>query len=405
MKILAIETSCDETALAITEQLSSGAHIVVHANNVLTQIDLHREFGGVYPNLAKREHSKALVPLLIKTLEDAGMHTTIEGKFDEALVGTITEMLSRESEMLELALALLPHVERPDIDAIALTAGPGLEPALWVGVNFAKMLSLIWNIPILPVNHMEGHLLASVVSGGTTWIPDMESRELDSSGMTNTRKHILSIDTIDFPSLGLLVSGGHTELVLFEGLGKYRLLGETVDDAVGEAFDKTARLLGFPYPGGPEISRIAALGEPKQYAFPRPMLHSKDYNFSFAGLKTSVRYMIEKLARPLTEEEKYNIARDFEDSCVEVLTKKTIRAVEEFGARAVVIGGGVSANTKLRASLQDALDIRGIPFLLPDRGLSTDNALMIAIAAHLHPRLAVDAIHIKARGHWRIHEA
>jgi N6-L-threonylcarbamoyladenine synthase len=388
MKILAIETSCDETALSITEQTQEDRAISVLANNVLTQIDLHREFGGVYPNLAKREHSKALTPLLIKTLADAGLHTERTGSFDETLIATLTDMLTREPEMLEHTLNLMPHVERPDIDAIALTAGPGLEPALWVGINFAKALSLIWNIPILPVNHMEGHLLASAVSGTTS----------------TDGHHTLALDPIEFPALGLLVSGGHTELVLFKGMGEYELLGETRDDAVGEAFDKVARLLGLPYPGGPEISLLAELGEPKKYDFPRPMKNSGDYDFSFAGLKTSVRYMIEKKTEPLTEAEKHNIARDFEDACVEVLVHKTIKAAEQYGAKAVLIGGGVSANKKLRTTLKAQLDARGVPLLLPDRGLSTDNALMIGLAAHLHPRENIDPIHLKARGHWRIHE-
>ncbi len=391
MRILSIESSCDESALAITEQDTSLGHfapITVLANNVLSQIDIHREYGGVFPAVAKREHAKAFTPLLIKTLADAGMHLSAQTPIDPAVDGELAILLEREPELLEHMRAIMPTIERPQIDAIALTVGPGLEPALWVGINFAKALALLWNIPILPVNHMEGHLLAAIVSGHS-----------EAHG-----KHVLTLDPVTYPALGLLVSGGHTELILVETPGSYKLLGETRDDAVGEAFDKVARLLGLPYPGGPEISKLAELGKPGEYHFPRPMLSSKDYDFSFAGLKTAVRYLIDDLPE-LTDEIKKDVARDFEDSCVEVLTKKTLNAVKEFGAQTVVIGGGVSANRKLRNTLASGLESIGVPLLLPDRGLSTDNALMIALAAHLHPREHMPLERIRARGHWRIHES
>lgn len=390
MRILSIETSCDETALAVTEQsseLGKSSPILVLANNILTQIDIHREYGGVFPAVAKREHSKALVPLLIKTLTDANMYVAKEGGFDPETQDELKLLLSREPELLEHILSILPGIEKPDIDAIALTVGPGLEPALWVGINFAKAISLIWNIKILPINHMEGHLLASVVSG-----------KIEEDG-----KHFLTLDAISYPSIGLLVSGGHTELILIEKQDTYKLIGETLDDAVGEAFDKVARLLGLPYPGGPEISKLAQIGTPGKVKLPRPMLNSGDYNFSFSGLKTAVRYMVEKLGE-LTDEQKNDIARDFEDSCIEVLVKKTVRASKEFGAQTVVIGGGVTANQKLKSSLKEALEEIGVALLMPDRGLSTDNALMIAITAHLHPRDEMPISQIVARGHWRIHQ-
>lgn len=390
MRILSIETSCDETALAITEQnedLGQSAPITVLANNILTQIDIHREYGGVFPAVAKREHSKALVPLLLKTLTDAGMHINSDGAFDDLMVEELKLLLTREPELLEHTLTILPKLEKPDIDAIALTSGPGLEPALWVGINFAKALSLIWNIPVMPINHMEGHLLASVVSG-----------RIEEDG-----KHILTLDKVEYPSIGLLVSGGHTELILIEKPDTYSLIGETLDDAVGEAFDKVARLIGLPYPGGPEISRLALNGTPGAIKLPRPMLNSGDYNFSFSGLKTAVRYMVEKMGE-LTDQQKCDIARDFEDSCLEVLVKKTTKAAQEFGARSVVIGGGVTANRMLKEHLKEALDNIGVSLLMPDRGLSTDNALMIAITAHLHPRPAKPISEIVARGHWRIHQ-
>lgn len=391
MRILSIESSCDESALAITEQDSAAgpfAPITVLANNVLSQIDIHREYGGVFPAVAKREHAKALTPLLVKTLSDAGLHLAASTPIDPVLVQEITLLLAREPELLEHMLAIMPTIARPAIDAIALTTGPGLEPALWVGINFAKALSLVWNIPVLPVNHMEGHLLAAIVSG-----------HIEQDG-----KHVLILDEVHYPALGLLVSGGHTELILMDKPGAYRLLGQTRDDAVGEAFDKVARLLGLPYPGGPEISKLANLGVPHAYKLPRPMLASGDYDFSFAGLKTAVRYLLQDMPE-ITEEIRNNVARDFEDACVEVLTKKALRAAKEFGALTAIIGGGVSANQKLRATLTDLLATESVPLLLPDRGLSTDNALMIALAAHLHPRNAVALGEIKARGHWRIHES
>jgi N6-L-threonylcarbamoyladenine synthase len=391
MRILSIESSCDESALAITEQNMDGgkfAPITVLANNVLSQIDIHREYGGVFPAVAKREHAKALTPLLIKTLSDAGLHLTQASPIDPVLVAEITLLLEREPELLEHMLAIMPTIARPDIDAIALTTGPGLEPALWVGINFAKALALLWNIPVLPVNHMEGHLLAAIVSGHT-----------EEDG-----KHALILDEVNYPALGLLVSGGHSELILMEAPGSYKLLGETRDDAVGEAFDKVARLLGLPYPGGPEISKLANLGTPGVYKLPRPMINSGDYDFSFAGIKTAVRYLLQDMPE-VTDEIRNNVARDFEDSCIEVLTKKSVSAAKEFAAQTAVIGGGVSANQKLRTILSEKLGEIGIPLLLPDRGLSTDNALMIALAAHLHPRNPAALNDIKARGHWRIHEA
>ncbi len=390
MKILSIETSCDETAIAITEQINESNSfdpIIVHANNVLSQIDIHREYGGVFPAIAKREHAKALVPLLIKTLADAGMHFDTEEAYDDATKQELSILLEREPELLEQIISFLPKVKKPEIDAIALTMGPGLEPALWVGINFAKALSIIWNIPILPINHMEGHLLASVASG-----PQEEGG-----------KHVLTLDSVTYPAIGLLVSGGHSELILIEKPNTYKLIGETVDDAVGEAFDKVARLLNLPYPGGPEISKIAELGTPNKVKLPRPMLHSGDYNFSFSGLKTAVRYMIEKIDN-ITEETKNDIARDFEDSCIEVLVKKTLKACLEFGAETIVIGGGVTANKKLKSTLKEESEKAGISLLVPDRGLSTDNALMIAICAHIHRRESAPLQNIKARGHWRINQ-
>ena len=386
MKILAIETSCDETAIAIIE--ADGAIPAVNfrvlANNTLTQIEMHKQYGGVFPMLAKREHARTLVPLLIKTLQDAKLYSkTSRHVIESPLRPEFQDILLREPELFAQFIDILPTVNPPEIDAIAVTQGPGLEPALWVGINFAKALSLIWKKPVIPVNHMEGHLLAPLLK--------QEGEET-------------ILDNISFPAFGLLVSGGHTELILMRGISQYEMIGVTKDDAVGEAFDKVARILGLPYPGGPEISKLGELGHTGVYTLPRPMLHSKDYFFSFAGLKTAVLYMVKKMGT-LTDEQKADIAREFEEACVEVLVSKTLRAVEEFGAKAVILGGGVSANKRLRATLTEKIEaLGGVTLYLPDNKkheLSTDNALMIAMAGFFG-HASADPSALKALGNWKL---
>jgi len=385
MKILAIETSCDETALAIIESegVLPDLRFRIHADKVLSQIDIHKEYGGVFPMLAKREHARTLVPLLIQTLKDAGMHKkTSRHVVEHPLRPEFQVILEREPELFGQFLNELPSIDVPDIDAIAVTQGPGLEPALWVGINFAKALSLIWKKPIIPVNHMEGHFLAALL---------------------NTEDDVVKLAPIKFPALGLLVSGGHTELVLMNDWGKYELIGETKDDAVGEAFDKVARVLGLPYPGGPEISRLGETGTPGQYTLPRPMLHSGDYNFSFAGLKTAVLYLAKKLGA-LSATQKADIAREFEEACVEVLVKKTLRAIDQFGAKTVILGGGVSANKRLRNTLTEEIaKLHDVACFLPTHELATDNALMIGIAAQVnHQGDFIKLEDLKARGNWHL---
>jgi N6-L-threonylcarbamoyladenine synthase len=385
MRILAIETSCDETAIAIveTEGVLPTVNFHVHANNTLTQIALHKEYGGVFPMLAKREHARTLVPLLIQTLKDAGMFTpTSRHVIESPLRKEFQDILEREPELFGQFIEHIPEIDPPPIDAIAVTQGPGLEPALWVGINFAKALSLVWKKPVIPVNHMEGHLLAPLlkqtIAGGR------------------------AVSHEAFPAIGLLVSGGHTELVLMSDWRSYRILGETRDDAVGEAFDKVARILGLPYPGGPEIARIAETGHPGIFPLPRPMRNSPDYDFSFAGLKTAVLYTVRKQEH-WSDAQKADLAREFEEACVDVLTVKTLRAVEEFGAQSVIVGGGVSANKRLRAHLQKEISDRfpEVSLEIPDLALSTDNALMIAIAAYFNTPSA-DPAELRARGNWKI---
>lgn len=384
MRILAIETSCDETAIAILEADGTPPTLTfrILCDNTLSQIDIHKEYGGVFPMLAKREHARTLVPLLVKSLQDAGLYKkTSRHVIEHPLREEFQHILEREPELFGQFISTIPEIDVPDIDAIAVTQGPGLEPALWVGINFAKALSMVWKKPIIAINHMEGHLLASLLT-------------------KKNDGHILA--DITFPAIGLLVSGGHTEIILVKGFGDYQLLGETRDDAVGEAFDKVARILGLPYPGGPEISRLGKDGHAGVYLLPRPMLHSKDYAFSFAGLKTAVLYLTKKLGT-LSDAQKSDIAREFEDAAVEVLSIKTMRAVEEFGAKSIIVGGGVSANTHLRETLTTKANNAGATLYLPTSGLSTDNALMIAISAYFG-KPSEKPLELIARGNWRIAE-
>ena len=366
MRILAIETSCDETAISIIESQEhvSQTSFGVLANKVLSQIDMHKEYGGVFPAIAKREHAKAIVPLLETTLSEANLLHTQE---THALMPeSFVALFAREVETLTAFEKCLSW-QKPKIDAIAVTSGPGLEPALWVGINFAKALSILWNIPLYPINHMEGHIYSSVL-------------EKSEDGYI--------VPQLSFPALALLISGGHTELIHIEKFGAYAKIGETRDDAIGEAFDKVARLLGLQYPGGPKISKLAAEARKENLVndrvpiLPRPMIHSGDLHFSFSGIKTAVLYLTQKLS-DLTEDDKKAIAREFEDSVTEVLISKCKKALGETRAQTLIIGGGVSANTYIRQHIQMLCDEKGVRAYIPERHLSTDNALMIGITALL----------------------
>src|SRR3989338_9456031 len=326
MLILGIETSCDETALCIIDaqgDTKSGIAIDIRANITLSQIELHRKYGGVFPNLAKREHSKNIIPLLKSVLEKAGLLKPTTPQIRSDVLENIRTLLVREPAMFEQFLEFIPTIEKPAIDAIAVTIGPGLEPALWVGINFAKALNAVWGIPMIPVNHMEGHIFSALLHAEEN--PKSEVRNpkqiLNSKSETpNQETRSYQLKAISFPSLALLISGGHTELILIKGWNDYELIWETRDDAVGEAFDKVARILGLPYPGGPEISTLAEelrsmnyeVRKEREIKLPRPMIKSDDYDFSFSGLKTSVLYLVKKLPE-LTEEIKRAIALEFEE--------------------------------------------------------------------------------------------
>jgi len=401
MIILGIETSCDETAVSllhVTENRAEKKELLfkVLNNSVLSQIKLHEQYGGVFPIMAKREHARNLAPLTAKVLKEAGFLPDIKetktAELDPEKKASIELLLSaKEKELLEILLQIpelwhMPHGSidgvKQKIDAVAVTQGPGLEPALWVGINFAKALHILWGVRVIPVNHMEGHIIASLLNNEST-------------------DEYRALRTLEFPALALLVSGGHTELVSVTDHRHYTIIGRTRDDAVGEAFDKVARLLGLPYPGGPQISRLAEIEREqypearKKYILPRPMIASKDFDFSFSGIKTAVLYMTreimkgdgsggkENVATQLTDDIKQQIAREFEDAVTEVLVFKTRKAIEETGARSLIIGGGVVANKHIRQQFTQLAGEYSIPLLLPSAQLSTDNALMIAVAGAL----------------------
>ncbi|MFH1461057.1 MAG: tRNA (adenosine(37)-N6)-threonylcarbamoyltransferase complex transferase subunit TsaD [Patescibacteria group bacterium] len=313
MIILGIETSCDDTGIALVE--FGQRKCLVLSNVVSSQIKIHAPFGGIVPNLAARAHLKNIEPCLKQALKQAG---------------------------------------HPKIDLIAVTKGPGLIPSLLVGVNFAKALAYQWQKPIMGINHIEGHIYANWLKPGT----------------------------LNFPALCLVVSGGHTQLVLMKGHSKYQLLGETRDDAAGEAFDKVAKLLNLGYPGGPIISQRAQKGNPGAFDLPRPMINHKNYDFSFSGLKTAVLYQVRKQKR-LSEKYINNMAASFQQAVIDVLVKKTIRADREFKAKTVLVSGGVAANQELRRQIEQAVkkELPRAQFRIPEIKFCTDNAAMIACAA------------------------
>jgi len=320
--------------------------------------------------MAKREHSKNLIPLLKKTLKESGF---LKSKFKnqnikfQSQIKKLSKILEREPELLEQFLKFIPTIQKPKIDAIAVTYGPGLEPALWVGLNFAKALSLVWSanrrIPIIPVNHMEGHILSALKKGGKEF----------------------SIPNSQFPMIALLISGGHTELVLIKKWMDYKIIGETRDDAVGEAFDKVARMLKLPYPGGPQISKLALEVKSQKleadFKLPRPMINSDNFDFSFSGLKTAVLYLVQKLGK-LTYEMKVAIAKEFQNAVTDVLVTKTMKAVKKYKIKTILVGGGVSANEQIRKTITREAKKENINIYFPEKELSVDNSVMIGLAGY-----------------------
>ena len=338
MIVLGVESSCDETGLALYD---TERGLLAHALH--SQVAMHEEYGGVVPELASRDHVKRAIPLLEKILLDSG-----------------------------LALSA--------IDAIAYTQGPGLAGALLVGASIANGLALSLGKSVLGIHHLEGHLLSPM----------------------------LSKNAPEFPFVALLVSGGHTQLMRVDDVGEYTLLGETLDDAAGEAFDKSAKLLGLGYPGGPAISRLAEHGDPSVYALPRPMLHSKNLDFSFSGLKTAVLTLVKNHPGELNENDKANIARSFVEAIVDVLVAKCQTALKETKLKRLVIAGGVGANTQLRAALNSAASKKHFQVFYPELELCTDNGAMIAFAGALrlqrNPNAASYDYGFTVKPRWPLHE-
>lgn len=346
--ILALETSCDETAAAVVEKSGDTARVL--SSVVSSQIAIHAPWGGVVPNLAAREHTKNIVPVIESALREA-------------------------------------HVTIAQLEAIAVTEGPGLAPALQIGVTAAKTLSYIWNKPLLGIHHIEGHIYANFI--------EEQGTGNNKQATIQTRSHQLKAKshTINFPLLALVVSGGHTELVLMRDHFTYDILGETEDDAVGEAFDKVAKMLGLPYPGGPEIAKRADVfhrsatfssHDSATFSFPRPMQESGDYRFSFSGLKTAVLYFLKKHEAQKHEEEFINAACfEFQEAALDVLIEKTRRAIAEYHPKTTIIAGGVSANVLLRSRMSNMIkhDFPNTTFLMPPFKYSLDNAAMIGAAA------------------------
>ncbi len=381
MKILGIETSCDETAISLIEVDNKGETVKILGNTVHSQIDIHASYGGVFPILAKREHQRNLVPVLEKTLKEASMLSLGQS----IVTSEIEKILEREPELLAMFKEVMPKIGRPDIDYISVTYGPGLEPALWVGINFARALAILWNIPLVPCNHMEGHILTALIK-----------KETSDYKVTKPL----------FPALSLLISGGHTQIVLVEKIGSYKIIGDTRDDAVGECFDKIARMLSLQYPGGPKISKLADEAREKnilsQEPLPRPMIESKDLDFSFSGLKTAVLYLIKRLeekAIALDETVKKGICREAEDAITDVIVAKMRKAIEKHGIETLIIGGGVIANKNIRLHLEKLASDCSVSLLLPQFDHATDNGLMIALAGYFNSAKIVDPrLILKASG-------
>jgi N6-L-threonylcarbamoyladenine synthase len=337
MRVLGIETSCDETGVAIYDRERG-----LLAQALYSQVDLHRQYGGVVPELASRDHVRRLVPLIRQVMADA-------------------------------------DTTPAQIDGVAYTSGPGLAGALLVGAGTARSLAWGWGVPALGVHHMEGHLLAP----------------------------LLEEDGPDFPFVALLVSGGHTMLLEADAVGEYRLLGESVDDAAGEAFDKAAKMMQLGYPGGPEVAKLAERGDPKRFRFPRPMTDRPGLDFSFSGLKTFTMNTLRDCAGDgeLAEQDKADVARAFEEAVVDTIIIKCRRAMEQTGLKRLVMAGGVSANKRLRERLGEAMDKRGVRLYYPAPQYCTDNGAMIAFAGAL--RLAAgesEGLPIQVRARWPLAE-
>ncbi len=340
MTILGIETSCDETAVALVE--GKNGRVKEIRSLVSSKLEIHAITGGVVPEIAAREHVGAIIPLL----------ETLLGKW----------------------------AKKPKIDALAVTSGPGLFSSLMVGVETAKGLAHAWDVPLLRVNHIEGHLYSALIN---------------------------ETEPIKFPALALIVSGGHTEIILMKAHGRYKLIGRTKDDAAGEAFDKTAQMMNLGYPGGPAVSKAALAGAADAYDFPRPMINEKNFDFSFAGLKTAVLYKIRNAKLNIDDPKIVaNLSASTQAAIVDVLVAKAQRAAGQYKAKTLLVGGGVAANDALRVALAARLKVEcpGVVLRLPQKRYTTDNAIMIAAAGYFHATKKdfITPAKIKADPNWEL---
>lgn len=359
MRILGIESSCDDTSIALLDCSDKG-HFVI-SEKTASQIEIHKKYGGVVPEIAGRMHAEKIVPLIEAVLEN-----------------------------------------QPKPDVIAATSGPGLITGLLVGVEAARTLAYVWDIPLVSTNHIEGHIYSTQIQNYNNTSPAPQ---------------------INFPALCLIVSGGHTELILMKDHGKYKLLGDTKDDAAGECFDKGAKLIGLPYPGGPQISKLAVSGNTQAIDFPRPMIDSKDYNFSFSGLKTSALYWLRDHKLAAAQVNSFNLpagvfgqapveptindfCASFEQAIIDVLVAKTMKAAKEYKPKTIILGGGVSANPKLRQTLQVEItkQFPDTSFQIPELKYAMDNGAMIAVAGYYHAiqKEFTSWKKIKADPNWRL---
>ncbi len=425
MKILAIETSCDDSCIALAQcpaRNASPARIATQSvaggrsdaggsagkfkllsNLISSQIEIHRKWGGVYPALARREHQRNLVPLLEKSLKGTGLLSTkrkAKSAKQQCKTQKLKEILERELTLYKQLKEFLEKYQKPKIDLIAVTMGPGLDPCLWTGVNFAKALAYYWNVSIIGINHIEAHIIAN-------WLKPISLNAKYKTQNVKQQFKTQKLEKINFPAICLIVSGGHTQLILMKNFGKYKILGETRDDAAGEAFDKIARILGLDYPGGPaiakETAKLSMINDKLSIKLPRPMLNTKNYDFSFSGLKTAVLYDYKKRIKKEKKSKQYIqiMAREAQQAIIDVLIKKTIKAAKDYKVKSILLGGGVTANKELRKQFKQKIEKENSRFNLyvspPE--YCTDNAAMVAGTACF--KIVKETVKGRTSGSWQ----
>ncbi len=377
MRILSIETSFDDTAAAVLEfteerknPRTKELHVTIVSNILHSQIATHQKTGGIVPEVAAREHVAKIVPVV-----EAALESVVRRKVSD---------VSRD----KLTSYDLPLTTSP-VDAIAVTYGPGLITSLMVGVETARTLAWAWKVPLVAVNHMEGHISVALLKPHNDQFLISNSQQKTKLPITNNQNRLeprtYTLEPAVYPALALVVSGAHTELVLMKKPLSYHIIGATRDDAVGEAFDKVAKILGLPYPGGPVVSKLAELGNPEVFPFSPPMLNTNNYDFSFSGIKTAVLYKTKELKNERTKEQFVNnICASFQKAVVDVLVKKTLRAAKEYNIKTLILAGGVAANKQLREHLAFAINsqIPRTKYFIPEPQFCTDNAVMIGVAGY-----------------------